>query len=38
LEVEIKKLKEQTVSFTLDLETVRHQRSKFKVLDDRDIR
>lgn len=30
--------KEQTVSFTLDLETVRHQRSKFKVLDDRDIR
>ena len=29
---------EQTVSFTLDLETVRHQRSKFKVLDDRDIR
>ena len=30
--------KEQTVSFTLDLETVYHQRSKFKVLDDRDIR
>ena len=30
--------KEQTVSFTLDLETVCHQRSKFKVLDDRDIR
>ena len=30
--------KEQTVSFTLDLETVRHQRSKFKVLDDRDIK
>ena len=30
--------KEQTVSFTLDLETVHHQRSKFKVLDDRDIR
>lgn len=29
--------KEQTVSFDLDLETVRHQRSKFKVLDDRDI-
>ena len=30
--------KEQTVSFTLDLETVCHQRSKFKVLDDRDVR
>ena len=30
--------KEQTVSFTLDLETVCHLRSKFKVLDDRDIR
>jgi predicted amidohydrolase len=30
--------KEQTVSFTLDLETICHQRSKFKVLDDRDIR
>ena len=30
--------KEQTVSFSLDLETVRYQRSKFKVLDDRDIR
>lgn len=30
--------KEQTVTFTLDLETVRHQRSKFRVLDDRDIR
>ena len=30
--------KEQTVSFTLDLETVCHQRSKFKVLEDRDIR
>ena len=30
--------KEQTVSFTLDLETVCRQRSKFKVLDDRDIR
>ena len=30
--------KEQTVSFTLDLEIVRHQRSKFSVLDDRDLR
>ena len=29
--------KEQTVSFTLDLEMVRRQRSKFRVLDDRDI-
>ena len=29
--------KEQTVSFTLDLETIRHQRSKFRVLEDRDI-
>ena len=28
--------KEQTVSFTLDLETVCRQRSKFRVLDDRD--
>ena len=30
--------KEQTVSFTLDLEIIRHQRSKFRVLEDRDIR
>jgi len=30
--------KEQTASFSLDLETVYHQRSKFKVLDDRDLR
>ena len=30
--------KEQTVSFTLDLAKVRHQRSKFRVLEDRDIR
>jgi len=28
---------EETVSFQLDLETIRRQRSKFKVLDDRDI-
>lgn len=30
--------KEQTMSYTLNLETLRHQRSKFRVLDDRDIR
>jgi len=29
---------EETASFQIDLETIRHQRSKFKVLDDRDIR
>ena len=29
---------EQTVSYSLDLEVVKMQRSKFKVLDDRDIR
>ena len=30
--------KEQTVSFSLDLEVVKKQRTKFKVLDDRDIK
>ena len=29
--------KEQTVSFSLDLEVVKKQRTKFKVLDDRDV-
>ena len=30
--------REQTVSFTLDMEMLSHYRTKFKVLDDRDIR
>ena len=30
--------KEQTVSYTLDLEVVKKQRTKFRVLDDRDIK